>query len=295
MAVQVVPLFLLPEVVLPLLHHNGLVPAGLNAALFPAADYGHGQEFWRAYGLILAWPLNVYNVFTHEPLWWWIGIGALQTLVLIPLGIYFWGKGVYCGWICSCGALAETLGDTHRHRMPHGPAWNRLNMIGQGILAIAVLLLILRVIGWALPPGNWAAAAFEPLKEQYKWIVDVSLAGVVGYGVYFWYSGRVWCRFMCPLAALMHVYARFSRFRILADKKKCISCNQCTAVCHQGIDVMNFANKGAPMADPECVRCSACVHVCPTGVLSFGQVDRGGNVISVDALMASPVRMREGG
>jgi NosR/NirI family transcriptional regulator, nitrous oxide reductase regulator len=294
MAVQVLPLFLIPEVILPLLHHHGLIPAALNDALFPAANYGHGREFWRAYGLILAWPLNVYNIFTHEPLGWWIAIGAVQTLVLIPLGIYYFGKGVYCGWICSCGALAETLGDTHRHKMPHGPGWNRLNMVGQAVLAVAVLLLILRIVGWSLPAGNWADAVFEPLKNHYKWTVDVFLAGVIGYGVYFWYSGRVWCRFMCPLAALMHVYARFSRFRILAEKKKCISCNQCTTVCHQGIDVMNFANKGLPMADPECVRCSACVHVCPTGVLSFGQVDGAGQVISVDSLGASPVRMRGG-
>jgi hypothetical protein len=30
-------------------------------------------------------------------------------------------------------------------------------------------------------------------------------------GVYFFLSGRVWCRFLCPLAALMHIYTRFSR------------------------------------------------------------------------------------
>ncbi len=294
MAVQVLPLFLIPEFVLPQLHVHGLLPAGLADALFPAVDYGHGREFWRAYGFILAWPLNVYNIFTHDPLWWWIGIGFLQTCVLIPLGIYFFGKGVYCGWICSCGALAETLGDTHRHKMPHGPGWNRLNMAGQVILAIAVILLGIRIAGWILPAGNWVDVHFDSLlKDRYKWTVDVFLAGVVGYGVYFWYSGRVWCRFFCPLAALMHIYARFSRFAIVADKKKCISCNVCTASCHQGIDVMNFANKGVPMQDPECVRCSACVQSCPTGVLQFGQVRRDGSLISVDALMASPVLMRE--
>jgi NosR/NirI family nitrous oxide reductase transcriptional regulator len=295
MAVQVFPLFLLPEVILPLLNYHGLLPRGLADALFPVVTYGHGREFWRAYGLILAWPLSVYNIFTDQPLWWWIGIGFLQTCVLIPLGIYYFGKGVYCGWICSCGALAETLGDTHRHKMPHGPGWNRLNMAGQGILAIAVALLVLRIVGWALPTGNAIAAIFGPvLKTHYKWIVDVFLAGVVGYGVYFWYSGRFWCRFFCPLAALMHVYARFSRFGIVAEKKKCISCNVCTSVCHQGIDVMNFANKGLPMTDPECVRCSACVQSCPTGVLAFGQVDRGGRTISLDLLPASPVQVREG-
>jgi NosR/NirI family transcriptional regulator, nitrous oxide reductase regulator len=295
MAVQVLPLFLLPEIVLPLLDRHGVLPVGLADALFPRVDYGHGREFWRAYGLILAWPLNVYNLFTRQPLGWWIVIAVIQTLVLIPVGIYFFGKGVYCGWICSCGALAETLGDTHRHKMPHGPTWNRVNLVGQGILAVAVALLALRIAGWVLPPGNWADRVFEPwLKAPYKWTVDVFLAGVVGYGVYFWYSGRVWCRFLCPLAALMHLYARFSSFRILADKKKCISCSQCTQVCHQGIDVMNFANKGIPMADPECVRCSACVHACPTGVLSFGRTNREGEIIGIDSLLASPVQIRGG-
>jgi polyferredoxin len=161
---------------------------------------------------------------------------------------------------------------------------------------VAVALLILRVVGWILPAGNWPDRIFDPvLKTHYKWVVDVTLAGVVGYGVYFWYSGRFWCRFLCPLAALMHVYARFSRFGIVAEKKKCISCNVCTSVCHMGIDVMSFANKGLPMRDPECVRCSACVQSCPTGVLQFGQVDRAGRALRVDLLPASPVRMREGG
>jgi polyferredoxin len=294
-AVQVLPLFLLPEVILPYLGHNGLLPRGLADALFPVANYGHGREYWRAYGLILAWPLNVYNVFTPHPLWWWIGISIAQTFVLIPLGIYFFGKGVYCGWICSCGAMAETLGDTHRHKMPHGPFWNRMNMAGQGVLLIAVLILIVRIVGWILPDGNAIDTIFDPLlKTPYKWGVDVFLAGVVGYGLYFWFSGRVWCRFLCPLAALMHVYARFSRFAIVPEKKKCISCNVCTTVCHQGIDVMNFANKGLPMQDPECVRCSACVQSCPTGVLQFGQVDRKGKTLKLDLLPASPVIMREG-
>jgi ferredoxin len=295
MAVQVLPLFLVPEVILPQLAYHGLLPRGLADALFPAVDYGHGREFWRAYGLILAWPLNVYNLFTAQPLWWWIAIGFVQTCVLIPIGIRFFGKGVYCGWICSCGALAETLGDTHRHKMPHGPRWNRLNLAGQVVLAVAVALLGLRVAGWALPDGNWIDARFDPwFKERYKWTVDVFLAGVLGYGLYFWYSGRVWCRFFCPLAALMNVYGRFSRFAIVADKQKCISCNVCTASCHQGIDVMNFANKGLPMQDPQCVRCSACVQNCPTGVLAFGQVRGDGSLIALDSLAASPVRMREG-
>jgi thioredoxin reductase/ferredoxin len=295
MAVQVVPLFLLPEILLPWAGAHDLIPRGLADALFPAVTYGHGREYWRAYGFILAWPLNVYNVFTHRPLWAWIGIGFVQTFVLLPLGVRAFGKGFYCGWICSCGALAETLGDDHRGKMPHGPAWNRANLAGQVVLALAFALLAVRVLGWILPGDNAFARVFEAqLLQRWKWWVDVGLAGVLGYGTYFWLSGRVWCRFLCPLAALMHVYARFSRFAIVPEKSKCISCNLCTSVCHMGIDVMTPAQRGEPMRDPECVRCSACVHACPTGVLQFGSTAANG-FVSLDSLAASPVRMREKG
>jgi thioredoxin reductase/ferredoxin len=307
-AIQWLPLFFLPYLLLPYLGHNGAFDAGLGKTvadnLFPATDYLHGREYWRAFGLILAWPLFIWNVFSSKPMTWWLVIAFLQTFVLIPLAIRRWGKGVYCGWICSCGALAETLGDEHRQKMPHGPIWNRVNMLGQAILALALLLFAARAVSWSIPNTGFGRAAeklyagllsgwkIAGIQTNYYWLVDVFLAGIVGVGFYFWFSGRVWCRFACPLAALMNVYTRFSRFRIFAEKKKCISCNVCTTVCHQGIDIMSFANKGIPMEDPQCVRCSACVQSCPTGVLAFGYVDKGGLPV-YDRVAASPVRMRE--
>lgn len=310
-AVQVVPLFLLPYFVLPIMGTLGAFDAGIGKAvadeLFPMVNYGYGREYWRSFGFILAWPLFIWNAFSNKPMVGWLIISAIQTFVIIPYIIYRWGKGAYCGFICSCGAMAETLGDTQRHKMPHGARWNRVNMVGQVILAIALLMLLFRIISW-VAPGSPVGRAFEGVFQgmlygwapfgiqlNYKWVVDIMLAGIVGYGLYFWASGRVWCRFACPLAALMHIYARFSRFAILSEKKKCISCNVCTSVCHQGIDVMNFANKGLAMTDPECVRCSACVQSCPTGVLQFGEYDQAtGRTIRVDSLAASPVLMREG-
>jgi NosR/NirI family nitrous oxide reductase transcriptional regulator len=306
MAVQTVPLFLLPYLVLPWLGHNGWFDEGvgrmLGDQLFPVTAWDpQGREYWRSFGFILAWPLFIWNVFTDKPMALWLAIGFVQTFVIIPAIVYRWGKGAYCGWICSCGALAETLGDAHRNKMPHGKLWNRLNMVGQVVLAVALILAVLRTLSWiwpnsvARPLFDGVLNGWHPLGIQtnYYWIVDVGFAGILGVGMYFHFSGRVWCRFACPLAALMHIYARFTSFRILADKKKCISCSVCTSVCHQGIDIMAFANKGLPMADPQCVRCSACVESCPTGVLTFGRVDRAGTLISVDKLLASRVQLAE--
>ena len=299
--IQWIPLFILPYFVFPYLGANGAFTSGGFGQWFGETFLSNGSgtapdQYWRAFGFILAWPLFVFNLFTQAPMWGWLILGFIQTFVIIPLIVWRWGKGAYCGWICSCGALAETLGDAHRAKMPHGPFWNKLNMVGQVVLLFAFVILAVRIIGWVFP-GSGLNALFSTLLytmpvANYSYLVDLWLAGILGVAFYFHFSGRIWCRFACPLAALMHIYARFTRFRIFANKDKCISCNVCTSVCHQGIDVMAFANKGKPMEDPECVRCSACVQSCPTGVLNFGRFDGNSKPI-FDTLPASLVQLAE--
>jgi ferredoxin len=301
MMIQWIPLFILPYILFPWMGANGAFTSGGFGQWFGEAflSDGPGTEptaYWRAFGFVLAWPLFVFNLFTDQPIWGWLVLGLIQTFVIIPIIVWRWGKGAYCGWICSCGALAETLGDAHRQKMPHGPRSNRFNLIGQAILALALALFAIRILGW-LFPDSFIGSAFWGLLSgipllNYQYLVDLWLAGILGVAFYFHLSGRVWCRFSCPLAALMHIYARFSRFRIFANKDKCISCNVCTSVCHQGIDVMAFASRGRPMEDPQCVRCSACVQSCPTGVLSFGHFNGQGQPIH-DRLPASSVQIRE--
>jgi polyferredoxin len=163
--------------------------------------------------------------------------------------------------------LGETLGDEYRTKAPHGPTAKKVENAGQIVLwfaAVISALVMLRT--WA----NISVPGTDPLQNIYGFSVDIVLAGVLGVGVYFFYSGRVWCRFFCPLAALLHLYTRFSIYRIFSDKKRCISCGICTKVCHMGIDVMGYASRGIPMDDVECVRCSSCITSCPMDVLSFG-------------------------
>jgi len=310
MLVQLIPLLLLPYLFLPLMDHAGMFEGGTGKwiadQLFPLAEDGGARPYWRAVGLILAWPLFIWNIYTAEPMWMWLGISLFQTFVIIPWIVVKFGKGAYCGWICSCGAMAETLGDATRTEMPHGRKWNWLNMAGQVILLLSFVILGLRIVAWVFPEQameSWfgdlyvnllAGGELFGIPMNYSTSVDYFLSGVLGMGLYFHFSGRTWCRFFCPLAALMHIYARFSRFRIFSKKEKCISCGVCTRVCHQGIDVAAFAVRGMPMEDPQCVRCSACVYHCPTGTLSFGYLDEQGNPV-LDKTVASSALLKENG
>jgi NosR/NirI family transcriptional regulator, nitrous oxide reductase regulator len=271
--IQAVPLFLIPEF-LAVSGPPKWVPQWIVEQAFPNGEY------WRWYGFVLAYPLFIYNVLTGEPSLFWLIASVVQTFVIIPIIVYFFGKGAYCGWICSCGALAETLGDDYRTLAPHGERAKRWENLGQIILCVILAL----TVAWGLthwtPAGSFLRTArpfgvalpeiVERVKHWYELLVDVGFAGTISLGVYFFYSGRIWCRFGCPLAAIMHIYAKFSRYRIFADKTKCISCNICTKECHMGIDVMGYASQGRPMDDVECVRCAACVTSCPMDVLSFG-------------------------
>lgn len=218
------------------------------------------QGKWSSFGFILFWPLNLWQFGTS--VFWYI-FPLIQTFGLLWYLVYRFGKGAYCGWICSCGGMAESLGDEYRHLAPHGPSAKKYENIGQLVLIFAFVVTLLKFI--PIPLGQ---IYFE---KSFIVLIDIVFAGVLGLGVYFFMGGRIWCRYGCPLAALMHLYTRFSKYRILSDKKACISCNTCTKVCHMGIDVMNFANKGIPMNDVECVRCSSCIQSCPMDVLSFSE------------------------
>jgi polyferredoxin len=275
--IQALPLFILPEFIFPALGKAGLLGSSdgfVMSQVFPKESY------WRSYGFILAWPLNFSNLYNSNITTFWLLFSLFQTFVFIPFIVYKWGKGAYCGWICSCGAMAETLGDEYRTLAPHGPNAKKWENFGQWALVFAFVITAIKLISVLynidIPIINQRVGDVNEVIHKIYYIgIDVIFAGVLGVGVYFFLSGRVWCRFGCPLAALMHIYNRFSRYRIFSEKKKCISCNICTKVCHMGIDVMNFANKGIPMNDVECVRCSACVVNCPTEVLSFGSLPTG--------------------
>lgn len=224
---------------------------------------------WSAFGFILFWPLNFWTFGTST---FWTIFPYIQTFVILPLIVWKWGKGAYCGWICSCGAMAETLGDEYRSKAPHGKTAKKMENIGQIALWFATGLVIYQIITGAIGHAE-SVHLFKQngFAQTYKFLIDVIFAGVLGLGLYFFYSGRTWCRFGCPLAALMHLYSKFTRYRIISEKSKCISCNICTKSCHMGIDVMNFAVRGKPMDDVQCVRCSDCIVNCPTQVLSFGK------------------------
>jgi len=237
-----------------------------------ANDPAFAGQAWRSYGLVYAWPLFFYAFF-YDPAKIWVLWGVLLSFVIIPLFVLFHGKR-YCSWICGCGGLAETFGDRWRHLAPKGRASMRWEWMNLAVLifAAAVTLAMLLRDGVALlrQPAAWGVNA-------YHLYADIWLVGILPVTLYPFLGGKVWCRYWCPLAKLMHLFSAaytklgISRFRIEANDK-CIACSECTRNCQVGIDVMSYALKQQPLdnATSSCIGCGICVSVCPMDVLSFG-------------------------
>jgi polyferredoxin len=206
------------------------------------------------------------------------------TFGIIPL-FALWNGKRYCSWICGCGGLAETFGDRWRHLAPKGRAsvnWEKMNLAIL-LLAVAVTLAMLLRDSVAIlrHPAMWGL-------DFYHLIADIWLVGILPVTLYPFLGGKVWCRYWCPLAKLMHLYSHaytklgISRFRIVANDK-CIACTECTRNCQVGIDVMNYSLKQEPItnANSSCIGCGICVSVCPMDVLSFREAPAPAKLVQI--------------
>lgn len=136
--------------------------------------------------------------------------------------------------------------------------------------AIAYLSIILALIIIHFISGHSSIFLFdaESLRSSYGFLIGSVFSGVIGTGFYPIFGNRVWCRFGCPMAAILGLQQRlFSKFRITTNGGQCISCGNCSTYCEMGIDVKSYAQRGQNIVRASCVGCGICSAVCPRGVL----------------------------
>jgi len=94
------------------------------------------------------------------------------------------------------------------------------------------------------------------------WFIVAFLAGILFMNRFI---PRFWCRVLCPLGALLGVFAKFALFGMEKDHKKCTDCNLCLVHC-QGAD---NPQGGVKWRQDECHMCMNCESACPEDVIKF--------------------------
>ena len=317
------------------------------------------------YDLKNIWPLNYYN-FERYRINAFIDAGDIGLAMLIfgiasifiitPVLTYFYGKRWYCSWVCGCGGLAETAGDSFRQLSDKSTfAWKVERWVVHSVLVFVVLMTTAVVYSYLGPDNSkywlsksqfligvgslltlifaWVMAfkrdqlkkdarygaigyfaiilgllAFhfigdsqhvflfksETLRKSYSFLIGSIFSGVIGTGFYPIFGNRVWCRFGCPMAAILGLQQRlFSRFRITTNGGQCISCGNCSTYCEMGIDVRAYAQKGANIVRASCVGCGICSAVCPRGVLKLENGPLPNRINSREVLLGNDVDLMQ--
>lgn len=196
--------------------------------------------------------------------------GAIATFIATPLLTYFYGKRWYCSWVCGCGGLAETMGDPWRQLSDKSTvAWRIERWVIYAVLAFITATTVLLWVDWTTDNAVFGGYSASVSKAYGFWI-GALFSGVIGVGFYPLLGSRVWCRFGCPMAAILGIFQRtWSRFRITTNGDQCMSCGNCSTYCEMGIDVRAYAEKGENIVRASCVGCGVCSAVCPRGVLKL--------------------------
>lgn len=161
--------------------------------------------------------------------------------------------------------------------------------IGYFVVVISILL-----ITYFSGSGQLFFFDAYQLRSSYGFIIGSIFSGVIGVGFYPIFGNRVWCRFGCPMAAILGFQQRlFSRFRITTNGGQCISCGNCSTYCEMGIDVRAYAQKGENIVRSSCVGCGICSAVCPRGVLKLENDAYSNRINPKEVLLGNDVNLMD--
>lgn len=191
---------------------------------------------------------------------------AILTLFVVA-SFVIWGRGVFCGWLCPFGALQEPLSLIARSlKLPQVTLSHRTHRSLWPIKHIVLAAVVLSAFHGPVTLG--AAAEIEPFKTAISLKFDRALPYVVyavGLLVIGLFIERAFCRFLCPLGALMAIGGKLRLGNALKRRDECGSpCQLCARRC----PIQAIAPTGRINMD-ECFYCLDCqviyqdAHACP--------------------------------
>ncbi len=180
-----------------------------------------------------------------------LGGVLLMTLLL---------RRAFCAYMCPVGTISEWLhGAGRRLGMPTIRVPHRLDSVLR--LLKYVLLAVILWLTWKA--GELIFRGFDPC---------YALVSRHGTDVTFWayvVAGTIaaasllmvvpFCRWLCPLAAVLNPVSRFGLSRVTRDGRRCRDCGLCSKSCPAAIPVDQLEQ----VTTARCTSCMNCVDACP--------------------------------
>ncbi|MGI9334487.1 MAG: 4Fe-4S binding protein, partial [Gammaproteobacteria bacterium] len=155
-------------------------------------------------------------------------------LAFVIVSFITWGRGVFCGWLCPFGALQELL--SRLARLASVPQLAPSHRVHGALRPLKYVVLAGLVVASLHAPATLGVAAeVEPFKtvislkldRAWPFVLYASIVLLAGLFV-----ERAFCRFLCPLGAIMALGGKLRMFNALERRAACGSpCQLCAKRC----------------------------------------------------------------
>ncbi len=173
---------------------------------------------------------------------------------------------VFCGWACPMGVIQDLLGRVPKLRALKLPRFGRADRYLKGlkypVLAVTIAAFYLLNERFAVPVrghNNWSLDAVRVAWLTYDTASRVRVVILVAGVVLALGLTRVWCRYLCPLGALLTIGNRISLFRLRRNPSLCVNCGRYPRDCR------TYTTPGAA----DCVLCGDCIEGCPRDAIGL--------------------------
>ncbi len=174
----------------------------------------------------------------------------------VALGLLFWGRGVYCGWLCPFGALQELVNiaaqklGVKQIAVPQGlheRLWVIKYTLFVGLVALSFYSMHDALVLAEVEPFKTAIS----MRMMRAWPFVAFVLALLAAGLFI---ERFFCRYLCPLGAGLAIPAKLKIFDWLKRRPQCgRECRLCETKCTVGaIDPLGRINPN------ECVLCLCC-------------------------------------
>jgi len=212
-------------------------------------------------GIVTLWQFITAGVFLRK-----LNSSNLVVLAATLATAVLMGRA-FCGWICPLGSVQEWVARLAqkltggRKAGTKGVPWLPVKL--PPLVDRPLRYLKYGVLVWAL--WNSISAVVPPLEPfcPYKTLFHFELESALSWSVFIvMIAGsllveRFWCKYLCPLGAVLSIFNKISPLRVHTDQAVCTDCGLCGSTCGMGIE-----DRPENIRSLECIRCLDCLDTC---------------------------------
>ncbi len=192
--------------------------------------------------------------------------------VLVFVSVLLFGRA-FCAWFCWFGGYLDlvewSLGDKLKIKLPRTMP---LFLAAIPFIALFAKVYSSLLVNWFDGlPGSFVfdLADTQPWGGQQTGISILITSILYGPVLLYFFGRHAWCRYLCPIGALLKIFNKFSLGKVRLVNEACNGCGKCNRLCEMQVDVLGNLKEYAQVISSDCIRCLKCTEGCPTNAIAL--------------------------